>query len=304
MSSWDIYFNGSTKVTGVCYELINQFAINVIKLQNEMVEACIPRPGVTTPKPPTEEELLFCWLVSVLYDETYIKKTLKMNYQKRNVDGCVDGNSMGTIYKNSTALTEKQTLEEITAKTVCCYLFETQWGDISTGNLCLAGTYGSHNETCAGVIEQLTSVLVALNTTGFVIMSTCFDCSGINRGAQKAFCTDTDADGRPSNKCHDLIYTTGCRSDYMMTMCPCEGHGIKALRNQLAKKRCTILDFNGGPLPVRWDSLRRYADMFQQDAGRFEANKDVYMKMFTVMDDNVTKMEVQAAEEVFSSMIR
>jgi hypothetical protein len=110
MSSWDIYFNGSTKVTGVCYELINQFAINVIKLQNEMVEACIPRPGVTTPKPPTEEELLFCWLVSVLYDETYIKKTLKMNYQKRNVDGCVDGNSMGTINKNSTALTEKQTV--------------------------------------------------------------------------------------------------------------------------------------------------------------------------------------------------
>jgi hypothetical protein len=127
---------------------------------------------------------------------------------------------------------------------------------------------------------------------------------GIDRATQKAFCIDTDTDSRPSNKSPDLMYTTGCKSEYFMTFCPCEGHGIKTLRNQIAKFECTILDYNGDPLQVRWDLLRKYAVIFQKDAGRFEANPDVYTKMFTVMDDNVTKMEVQAAEEVFSSTTR
>lgn len=307
MSFWDINFTGSSNVTGVCYELINNFAINVIALQNEMVQACIPRPGVpldSLPEPPTELELQYCWLQNLLYDETYIKEVFRMNFQKRKVDGGVDGNSMGTIYKNSTAFTDKQILKEITAKTVCCYFFEPQWGSISNGGLGLAATFGSNKETSAGVIEQLSSVLIALGTIGFIVISTCFDCSGINRATQKAFCIDTDTDGRPSNKCHDLMYTKGCKSEYFMTFCPCEGHGIKALRNQIAKFGCNILDYNGDPIPVRWDSLRNYAELLQKDAGRFEANKDVYMKMFKVMDDNVTKMEVQAAEEVFTSTTR
>lgn len=307
MSFWDIYFNGSTNVTGVCYELINQFAINVIELQKEMVQASISCPGDTftsLPEPPTENELQYPWLLHVLYDETYIKKAYRMNFQKKKVDGGVDGNSMGAIYKNSSASTDKQVLEEIMAKTVSCYFMETQWGSISNGSLCLAATFGSNNETCAGVIEQLSSVTIALITTGFIVISYCFDCAGINRATQKAFCTKTDVDGRPSNRSPDFIYTTGCKSDYEVTSCPCEGHGIKNLRSQWAKFDCNILDFDGGPLPLRWDILRKFAEQFQKDAGRFEANKEVYMKIFTVMDNNVTKMEVRAAEEILTTTTR
>lgn len=307
MSFWDINFTGSSNVIGVCYELINNLAINVITLQNGMVQACIPRPGVPLdllPKPPRELELQYCWLINLLYDETYIKEVFRMNFQKRKVDGGVDGNSIGTIYKNSTAFTDKQILKEITAKIVCCYFFEPQWGSISNGGLGLAATFGSNKETSAGVIEQLSSVLIALGTIGFIVISTCFDCSGINRATQKAFYIDTDVDGRPINKCHDLMYTKGCKSEFFMTFCPCEGHGIKALRNQIAKFGCNILDYNGDPILVRWDLIRNYAELLQKDAGRFEANKDVYMKMFKVMDDNVSKMEVQAAEEVFTSTTR